>query len=78
MANKFTVGCALIFVFTNDEFKKSDGVSVTHLNGQAVSPGKEIALNEGCLARTDKGTPFFALATGFRLAWLYLKASKVA
>ncbi len=59
MANKFTVGCALIFVFTNDEFKKSDGVSVTHLNGQAVSPRKDIALNEGRLALTDKGTPFF-------------------
>jgi hypothetical protein len=48
-----------ILVFANDEFNKSDGVIVTHLNGQAVSPREEIALNEGRLALTDKGTPFF-------------------
>jgi len=47
----------LIFVFANDEFKKSDGVIVTHLNGHAVSPGEEIALNDGRLGLTDKGTP---------------------
>jgi taurine transport system permease protein len=68
----------LIFVFANDEFKKSDGAIVTHLNGQAVSPGEEIAFNEGRLTLTDKGTPFFELATGFRLARLYLQASKMA
>jgi hypothetical protein len=47
----------LIFVFANDEFKKSDGAIVTHLNGQAVSPGEEIAFNESRLTLTDKGTP---------------------
>ena len=68
---------ALIVVFANDEFKKSDWVIVTHLNGQAVSPGEEIALNEGRLVLTDKGTPFFEPATGFRMARLYLQAPEV-
>ena len=67
-----------ILVFAKDEFNKSDGVIVTHLNGQAVSPGEEIAFNESRLTLTDKGTPFFELATGFRLARLYLKAPEVA
>jgi len=68
----------LIFLFANDEFKKLDGVIVTHLNGQAVAPGEEIALNEGRLALTDKGIPFFEPATGFRMARLYLQAPEVA
>ena len=71
-------GSKLVAVFANDEFKKSDGVTVTHLNGQAVAPGEEIALSEGRLALTDKGTPFFEPATGFRMARLYLQAPEVA
>ena len=71
-------GSKLVAVFANDEFKKSDGVTVTHLNGQAVAPGEEIALSEGRLALTDKGTPFFEPATGFRMARLYLPAPEVA
>ncbi len=71
-------GSKLISVFSNDEFKKPDGVKVTHLNGQAIAPGEEIILSEGRLALTDKGTPFFEPAKGFRMARLYLPAPEVA
>jgi taurine transport system permease protein len=71
-------GSKLISVFSNDEFKKPDGVKVTHLNGQAIAPGEEIILSEGRLALTDKGTPFFEPAKGFRMARLYLRALEVA
>ena len=71
-------GSKLISVFKNDEFKKSDGAKVTHFNGQALAPGEQIALSEGRLALTEKGTPFFEPATGFRMARLYLPAPEVA
>jgi len=48
------------------------------LNGQAIAPGEEIVLSEGRLALTDKGTPFFEPAKGFRMARLYLPAPEVA
>ena len=70
-------GSKLISVFQNDEFKKSDGAIVTHLNGQALKPGEQIFLSEGRLALTEKGTPFFEPSSGFRMARLYLPAPEV-
>ncbi len=70
-------GSKVINVFGNDEFKKKDGAKITHLNGQAVSPGEEIKLASGKLALTPKGSVFFEPATGFRMARLYLPAPEV-
>jgi taurine transport system permease protein len=69
-------GSKLISVFQNDEFKKSDGAIVTHLNGQDLKPGEQILLSEGRLALTEKGTPFFEPSSGFRMARLYLPCSR--
>ena len=70
-------GSKLVSVFKNDEFDKSDGAVVTHLNGQALNPGEQVLLSEGRLALTEKGTPFFEPSTGFRMARLYLPAPEV-
>ena len=70
-------GSKIINVFSNDEFKKSDGAKITHFNGEPISPGEEIKLPEGRLALTPKGSAFFEPATGFRMARLYLPAPEV-
>ena len=70
-------GSKIVSVFSNDEFKKSDGAVVTHLNGQAVSPGDSLKLDEGRLSLTPKGGVFFVPSAGFRMARLYLPAPEV-
>ncbi len=70
-------GFKVIPVWNNDEVSKADGSVVTHLNGQEVQPGQKIAIPEGVIALTDKGTPTFEPATGLRMARLYLPAPEV-
>lgn len=70
-------GSKIITVFSNDEFKRGDGATVTHLNGQAVEPGDQLELPEGNLSLTPKGGVFFEPATGYRMARLYLPAPEV-
>ncbi len=70
-------GSAVINVFRNDEFKKSDGAKITHLNGEPMAPGEKMSLPQGSLALTPKGSAFFEPSTGFRMARLYLPAPEV-
>ena len=70
-------GSAVINVFKNDEFGKSDGAKITHLNGKSIEPGGEISVPEGSLKLTPKGSAFFEPSTGFRMARLYLPAPEV-
>lgn len=70
-------GSKLISVLKNDEFSKSDGVKITHFNGEPIRPGEQMSLPEGRLALTEKGTPFFEPQTGFRMARLYLPPPEI-
>lgn len=70
-------GSKVVNVFSNDEFKRRDGATVTHLNGEAVSPGDALDLPEGRLSLTPKGGVFFEPSTGFRMARLYLPAPEI-
>ncbi|MEL7256223.1 MAG: ABC transporter permease subunit [Pseudomonadota bacterium] len=70
-------GFKVIPVWNNDEVSKSDGSTITHLNGQPVEPGQKITIPEGIIGLTDKGTPTFEPKTGLRMARLYLPAPEV-
>ena len=70
-------GFKVINVWQNDEVAKNDGSVVTHINGTPIAPGERIRVPEGTIGLTDKGTPTFAPATGFRMARLYLPAPEV-
>ena len=70
-------GFRVIDVWRNDDVKKNDGSRVTHLNGTPVEPGDRLKLPEGVLALSDKGTPTFEPATGFRMQRLYLPAPEI-
>ena len=70
-------GFKVINVWQNDEVSKNDGSTIVAINGQPVVPGQKFSLPEGEVGLTDKGTPTFAPATGFRMARLYLPAPEV-
>ncbi|MEL6121187.1 MAG: ABC transporter permease [Pseudomonadota bacterium] len=70
-------GFKVINVWTNDEVSKKDGSLVTALNGIPVEPGDKIRTDAGEIGLTDKGTPTFSPATGFRMARLYLPAPEI-
>ena len=70
-------GFKVINVWTNDEVSKKEGSVVTALNGIPVEPGDKIKTDAGEIGLTDKGTPTFAPATGFRMARLYLPAPEI-
>ncbi|MEM9910111.1 MAG: ABC transporter permease subunit [Pseudomonadota bacterium] len=70
-------GFRVIDVWRNDDVKKNEGSQVTHLNGTPVEPGDRLKLPEGYLALSDKGTPTFEPATGFRMQRLYLPAPEI-
>ncbi len=70
-------GFKLIQVRRNDEISRNDGSVITALNGVPVAPGDQISIPEGTIGLTDKGTPTFEPATGFRMARLYLPAPEV-
>ena len=70
-------GFKVINVWQNDEVSKADGSTIVAINGQPIAPGEKIKVPEGEVGLTDKGTPTFAPATGFRMARLYLPAPEV-
>lgn len=70
-------GFKLIQVWGNDDISKRDGSVITALNGVPVQPGDKVSIDEGVIGLTDKGTPTFEPATGFRMARLYLPAPEV-
>ena len=70
-------GFKVINVWQNDEVAKADGSTIVAINGQPITPGEKIKVPEGEVGLTDKGTPTFAPATGFRMARLYLPAPEV-
>ena len=67
----------VINVWSNDEVSKSDGSTVVAINGQPISAGQKINIDEGTVGLTDKGTPTFEPAVGLRMARLYLPAPEV-
>ena len=70
-------GFKVINVWSNDEVSKKDGSTVVAINGQPIAPGEKISTPEGDIGLTDKGTPTFEPATGFRMARLYLPAPEL-
>ena len=70
-------GFKLIQVWGNDEISKADGSVITALNGVPVEPGDKVDIPEGVIGLTDKGTPTFEPATGFRMQRLYLPAPEI-
>jgi taurine transport system permease protein len=61
----------LVQVQSNDDVAKADG-KVTAINGQAISPGNSVDIDNGSVSLTDKGTPNFQPATGIQMEPLYL------
>ena len=70
-------GFKVINVWQNDDVSKADGSTIVAINGQPIAPGEKIKVPEGEVGLTEKGTPTFAPATGFRMARLYLPAPEV-
>jgi taurine transport system permease protein len=58
----------------NDDIKKSDGSTITAINGQSVGPGDTVEITGGSVTISDKGTPNFRPYNGWQMEPLYLPA----
>ena len=62
----------LVLFDRNDEIKRSDGATVTAINGQRVRPGDRVEIEGGSVTISDKGTPNFEPDNGLQMEPLYL------
>jgi len=62
----------LVRVDANDEITKKDGAKVVAINGQPVSPGESVQIDNGRVTLSDKGTPNVAPYRGWQMEPLYL------
>ena len=67
----------LIRVDANDEFKKADGAEVVAINGQPIARGETVAIENGTVTLSDKGTPNVAPYKGWQMEPLYLPPPEV-
>ncbi len=62
----------LVRVDSNDEITKSDGAQVVAINGTPIAPGETVAIDNGTVTLSDKGTPNVAPSRGWQMEPLYL------
>lgn len=58
----------------NDEFNRKGGAKITAINGQPVSAGQDIEIENGRVAITDKGTISVTPNTGWQMEPIWLPA----
>ena len=67
----------LIRVDANDEITKKDGAEVVAINGQPIARGETVAIENGTVTLSDKGTPNVAPYKGWQMEPLYLPPPEV-
>lgn len=64
----------LIRVDRNDELGRSDGAVVVAINGEPIAPGETVAVENGTVTLSDKGTPNFQPDKGWQMEPIWLPA----
>ena len=64
----------LIRVDSNDEITKKDGAKVVAINGQPITPGETVEVENGVVTLSAKGTPNFKPAQGWQMEPIWLPA----
>ena len=62
----------LIRVDKNDEVDKKAGAKVVAINGQAIAPGKTVAVDNGAVTLSSKGTPNYKPYQGWQMEPVWL------
>ncbi|MEM9010183.1 MAG: ABC transporter permease subunit [Pseudomonadota bacterium] len=63
---------ALIRVDRNDEIGRDEGARIVAVDGQPIAPGETVAVADGEVALSDKGTPNFKPRTGWQMEAIWL------
>ena len=65
---------ALIRVDANDEITRKDGAKIVAIDGQSIAPGNTVAVADGAVTLSAKGTPNFKPYTGWQMEPIWLPA----
>ncbi|MCY4462377.1 MAG: ABC transporter permease subunit [Albidovulum sp.] len=64
----------LVRVRRNDEGGREDGYEVVQVNGQSIAPGESVAVDDGTVSMTAKGTLSFEPEKGWQMEKIWLPA----